>query len=126
MELLGLILSLVKVALASVNAVLTERAFKASGSEPIWVNQVQLTICALPCALVVLFVQNVALCKHDPTEITPSSCLFTEIPFFEGWSYKVYVLVACQVFNSYILALVYKNVNAVVKYLAYAQSLWVT
>lgn len=29
-------------------------------------------------------------------------------------------------FNNFVLGLVYKEINAVVKYLAYAQSLWVT
>ena len=37
-----------QVLLASFNAVLTERAFKSAPDEPIWVNQTQLQLTALP------------------------------------------------------------------------------
>lgn len=124
MEAYGLLLSLTKVCLAAVNAVFTERAFKASGSEPIWVNQVQLKICSLPCSIILLFLQYGIFC--NPAN---GICLSMErgfFNFFTGWSEKNAVLLGVQVFNNFIIGLVYKKVNAVVKYLAYAQSLWIT
>lgn len=121
MESYGLMLSLLKVILAAVNAVLTERAFKASGSEPIWVNQVQLKICSVPMSLVLIAIQYGAFCSHERKD-----CLFTDRGFFHGWTYKNLILLVVQVFNNFVLGLVYKKVNAVVKYLAYAQSLWIT
>jgi drug/metabolite transporter (DMT)-like permease len=124
MEAYGLALALTKVFLASTSAVLTERAFKAagSGSEPIWVNQVQLNLCALPCSIVVLALQHgPAMCSHEKGD-----CLFVDKHFFHGWSYKNFVLICVQVFSNFVVCLVYKKVNAVVKYLAYAQSLWIT
>lgn len=120
MELFGISLALFKVFLAAVNSVLTERVFKA-GSQPIWVTQAQLKICAIPCSLLVLCLQNQAFCSHDAGD-----CLFSDTQFFHGWSWKLGVLLSVQVANNFVLALVYKHVDAVVKYLAYAQSLWIT
>lgn len=121
MEAYGLALSLTKVALAAVNAVFTERAFKASGSEPIWVNQVQLKICSFPCSILLLCLQHGFFCSHEKGD-----CLLSDVGFFDGWCRKNVVLLVVQIFNNFIIGLVYKKVNAVVKYLAYAQSLWIT
>merc|ERR1712048_1427508 len=45
---------------------------------------------------------------------------------FQGWTWKVSLLVVAQIFNNFLIGMVYKYVDAVVKYLAYAQSLWIT
>eukprot|EP00928_Gymnodinium_smaydae_P040104 TRINITY_DN27254_c0_g1_i2.p1 TRINITY_DN27254_c0_g1~~TRINITY_DN27254_c0_g1_i2.p1 ORF type:complete len:123 (+),score=14.96 TRINITY_DN27254_c0_g1_i2:67-435(+) len=46
-------------------------------------------------------------------------------PRLRGWSARNLVLLAAQVGNNFVLGLVYKKINAVAKYLAYAQSLWI-
>jgi hypothetical protein len=118
----GLILCLVKVGLASVNAVLTERAFKKAPGEPIWVNQAQLKLCSLPVTALFVLLQSIIFCES----MRPGECLFYDVGIFHGWNVRVACLLSYQVFNAVIIGLVYKHVNAVVKYLAYAQSLWIT
>jgi len=117
----GTALCLVKACLASMNAVLTERAFKKAPEEAIWVNQAQLKLCSLPITIVFVFIQSVAFCDT----LRPGQCLF-QVGFFYGWNARVVCLVGFQIFNAVVIGSVYKHVNAVVKYLAYAQSLWVT
>jgi len=85
------------------------------------VNQVQLKICSAPFSFVLLAVQHGVFCSHERND-----CLFSDQGFFDGWTYKNGVLLVAQVLNNFVLGLVYKKVNAVVKYLAYAQSLWIT
>lgn len=119
-ELIGLGLSLIKVVLAAGNAVLTERAFKAAPDEPIWVNQTQLKLCALPAAFCIMTVRGVFLCA-------PGTCLVdVSGGVFHGMGWKVVGLLAFQVLNALVIGLMYKKIDSVVKYLAYAQSLWLT
>merc|ERR1719163_1883324 len=56
----------------------------------------------------------------------PGTCAQDVGVFNETWTWKVTLLVLGQILNNFVIGLVYKYVDAVVKYLAYAQSLWIT
>merc|ERR1712039_1025677 len=43
-----------------------------------------------------------------------------------GMGWKVVGLLAFQILNALVIGLMYKKIDSVVKYLAYAQSLWLT
>jgi len=118
MEVFGLTLALAKVAQSAVASVLTERAFKKAEDEPIWVNQVQLKLCSIPVALLFVVLKGMIYCE-------PSQCLQTT-GFFYGWDYRTVALCILGVVNFLVLGVIYKNAGAVIKYLAYAQSLWIT
>jgi len=113
----GLVGSLAKVFLSAFNSVLTERAFKAAPNEAIWVNQVQLKLCSVPFSLMFVILTDLLYCSGD-------TCLLRAGPFHD-MGLKVALLTLTQAIQNFVVGLVYKKVNAVVKYLATAQSLWI-
>jgi len=119
----GMALAVLKTVLSALNAVLTERAFKAVPSEPIWVNQLQLKVCSVPFAVAFVLIKGMFFCGADKG-FSKGACVQETGPFM-GFGHKILIMVMCQAFQNFVVGLVYKKMNAVVKCLANAQSLWI-
>lgn len=116
---MALALSLFKCVLSSFVGVLLERALKAGKNESIWVNQVQLKVVSVPAAVFFMILKGMVpgFCKENCIQNTG---------MFKGFGGSVFLLILVQSTQNVVVGLVYKKVNAIIKVLANAQSLWVT
>merc|ERR1719231_1038289 len=85
----------------------------------------------MPVALVFILLRNVLFCSTAEADCgighAAGNCCLSHLEggLFQGWNWKVCLVLGVQIVNNYVVGMVYKKVNALAKCFAYAQSVWI-